>query len=138
MSVLPWNSYSRIEVTCDAGAISIRAQVRALNPTRFEYEVLDLDDATTLPVTKASALAQLTSAIAWQAASGAVAADVYSRFELQSFMDGVTIVVASKVAGNIVATDETELSLVDNGPFLASAQALLEAAHAYVVAINDL
>lgn len=137
MAVIDWNDYSRIEVTCDAGAIAIRAQVRALGPTRFEYEVLDLTESTTLPVTKASALAQLTSAHAWQAASGAAAPEVYSRFELENFFGATSIVVASKVNGTIVATGNTELS-IEGGPLLASAQALLQSAHAYVVETKGL
>lgn len=138
MSVLPWDTYSRLEVTCDAGAVAIRAQVRALNPSRMEYEVLDLDNTTVLPFTKAVAMQQLAAALEWQAAAGAAAADVYSRFELQAMFGDVTIAVASKVNGVIVPSDETQLSVENNGPFLAMARSLLEASHAYVVAAKGL
>lgn len=138
MAVFPWNTYSRIELTCDGGAVACRAQVRVVDPAHFEYEVLDITDSTVNPITKSAAMAQLEAAVAWQAAVGAAPADSYARIELQSFFDGVTIVVASKVNGNVVATDETPIDVESSGPLLTTAQSLLEAAHAFVVAAKSL
>lgn len=142
--VLDWTTYCRVELHCEDNGVSGSCKIRVVDSSgpHFETSVVDFFDTTTKPTTKSDVLAKLESALAWQNTTYNVGtqapASEYGHIELLSSNEEVSILVTSKVNGNLVTSPTTTLSLNNEGPFMDAVQGLFVAAHAFVVADKNL
>lgn len=137
MPLVPWSTWSRLEVTRDVTASALAARSVCRQP--MYQAVDDIGPSTTVPISQVDAYTHLAACVASMNLADAIPSTDYGRFELQCFIGSVTLVTAAKLDdGEIVVSGEAVLVDEEGAIPLSVAQALLQAAHARAKDVNGL